>query len=88
MHTGEYLPYRSTIVWPIRKLVYPQDGEDGNRLNHEQDIIGYLCVDSARQKVFRNDYDTQLGAIVADSVFIFLKRYHEYLQNAAGNSNQ
>jgi len=77
--TGGKLPYRSILVWPIRKMVFDQDKPCNNLLNKKQDIIGYLCVDSARRDVFREDYDVELGAIVADSLFTFLKYYHAKL---------
>lgn len=73
------LPYSSTVVWPIRKLVYVQDKKADELLNQEQDIIGYLCVDSARRNVFQEGYDFEMGAIIADALFVFLKGYHTYL---------
>lgn len=79
---GQKLPYRSTIVWPIRKLAYAQDKGEIDK----QDIIGFLCVDSARRKVFRNDYDLEMGAIVADTLFVFLKTYHSSLKSPKNNA--
>jgi len=76
------LPYRSTIVWPIRKLMYAQDRQN----EKEQIILGYLCVDSARMKVFREDYDFEMGATVADALFLFLKSYHNYLKSKNKNN--
>ncbi len=75
------LPYQSTIVWPIRKLVYEQDCKKHNPyiLNREQDIIGYLCIDSSGRNIFRKRYDFEMGAIIADALFTFLKNYHNYL---------
>jgi hypothetical protein len=80
LQANKELPYRSTIVWPIRKLVYKQDIEMKKGIfNQEQDIIGYLCIDSASRNVFLKRYDFEMGAIVADALFIFLKNYHAYL---------
>jgi hypothetical protein len=76
--TGQKISYRSVITWPIRKLVYRQDKDDAGKFNEDQDILGFLCVDSARRNIFREDYDREMGAIVADSLFVFLKKYHDY----------
>jgi hypothetical protein len=40
------LPYRSAIVWPIRRVKRTQNG-DG-----EPDLLGFLCVDSGARNVF------------------------------------
>lgn len=85
--SGKKLSYRSTIVWPIRRLVYGQDGGEKAILNQEQDIIGFLCVDSGRRNVFRSNYDIELGAIVADSLFVFLKSYHNFIENKQASDN-
>jgi len=79
--TGQKISYRSVITWPIRKLVYKQDQDDAGKFNEDQDILGFLCVDSARRNIFREDYDREMGAIVADSLFVFLKKYHDYFPN-------
>jgi hypothetical protein len=77
--TDGKLPYKSILVWPIRKMVSSQDKPCVDMLNKKQDIIGYLCVDSARRDVFNEGYDVEMGAIIADSMFTFLKYYHARL---------
>lgn len=85
--SGKKLSYRSTIVWPIRRLVYGQDCGEKAILNQEQDIIGFLCIDSGSRNVFRNNYDIEFGAIVADSLFVFLKSYHNFIENKQASGN-
>lgn len=85
---GANLLYKSIIVWPIRRMIYTQDKPCNDMLNKQQDIIGYLCVDCARRDVFRKDYDVQMGAIVADSLFTFLKYYHAKLNKNHGDSGE
>lgn len=84
MTAGKELPYRSTIVWPIRRTISRQDEDTKGIFNLEQDIIGFLCVDSAKKNAFRKTYDFEMGAIVADSLFIFLKSYHKFLETKGG----
>lgn len=88
IQAGGHLPYKSIIVWPIRRMIYTQDKPCDNILNKRQDIIGYLCIDSARQNVFRKDYDIEMGAIVADALFIFLKFYHAKLNKKHSDSGE
>lgn len=85
MKIGE-LPYRSTIVWPIRRILSEQDKDTKAISNQEQDIIGFLCIDSAKKNAFRKTYDFEMGAIVADSLFVFLKSYHTFLNAKEGNN--
>lgn len=55
------VPYNSTIVWPIRKVL---DDSDGTR----PDMIGFLCVDTAATGAF-DEVDIQLGASFADALY-------------------
>ncbi|WP_041286424.1 hypothetical protein [Desulfomonile tiedjei] len=55
--------YRSTIVWPIRKIL---EGGD-------HDTWGFLCIDSIRPHVFVIDSDFPIGAAVADTLYVLLK---------------
>lgn len=56
------LPYTSTVVWPIRKIL---DGRSSGR----QDLLGFLCVDAAAAGVF-DDIDVQIGAAFADALYV------------------
>jgi hypothetical protein len=72
------LPYRSTILWPIRKLLKPIT----NSLHREplietHDVLGFLCVDSASRNVWASRYDTQIGASVADLLYLFMDKWFE-----------
>ncbi|MFO0794136.1 MAG: hypothetical protein U0586_08720 [Candidatus Brocadiaceae bacterium] len=73
------LPYKSTIVWPIRKITSDQYDREEGQFTEKQDILGYLCIDSKARKIFNKSYDVNFGAIVADSIFIFLRRYYMVL---------
>lgn len=57
------VPYKSTIVWPIRKKLV---GED-------HDTWGFLCVDSIQTHVFLLDLNFSVGAGFADTLYILLK---------------
>lgn len=41
-----------------------------------QDIIGYLAVDTMKIKAFRPEYDFDIGALLADALYIFLDRVY------------
>jgi TIR domain len=57
------LPYSSTIVWPIRKMLPAAGGE------RRQDLLGFLCVDSPTVDTF-DDTDVQIGASFADALYV------------------
>ncbi len=72
---GEALPYSSTIVWPIRKVLDdPSDAMTLKTLVEDQDILGFLCVDAKKKGAF-SENDTQLGAAIADTLYALLKPY-------------
>jgi len=54
--------YKSTIVWPIR----------GPLPNRNYDVAGFLCVDSLKTDVFDEKKSVQVGAAVADILYILL----------------
>lgn len=70
------LPYKSTMVWPIRRITSHEDDREEGQLGDKQDVLGYLCIDCNSRNVFNERYDTELGAIIADSLFVFLRRYN------------
>jgi hypothetical protein len=72
---GEALPYSSTIVWPIRKVLDdPSDAMTLKTLVEDQDILGFLCVDAKKKGAF-SENDRQLGAAIADTLYALLKPY-------------
>lgn len=69
------LRYRSTVVWPIRKwLDDPSDADVLQTLVEDQDLVGFLCVDSPTPAAF-SDSDVQLGAAFADALYPLLRPY-------------
>jgi len=61
------LPYRSVCVWPVKKRLLGSDGLD-------DDLLGFLCVDSKATNAFRERYDEALGAAFADTLYPLLRR--------------
>jgi hypothetical protein len=66
--------YRSTIVWPIRKigghpLSIPNYEPTGNELQVQ---YGYVCLDSKTTDAFDEQSDVQLGSAYADTLFTVL----------------
>jgi len=61
--------YKASIVWPIRRVF-----ADGSK---DADLIGFLCVDSKSIGVFSEEFDYPVGAIVADSLYPFLKQLEQ-----------
>ena len=60
---GWTLPYRSAIVWPIQQKKNRYFAFD------EIGCIGFLAVDSESRGVFKKNWDTWLGAGIADALF-------------------
>lgn len=60
---GWSLPYRSAIVWPI------QQKQNRYFAFAEIGCIGFLAVDSESRGVFKKNWDTWLGAGIADALF-------------------
>jgi hypothetical protein len=63
------LPYRSTIVWPIRLL----------RPETKPEVLGFLCIDSRSRRVFVRRYDFDLGALVADGLYMYMINHKKSL---------
>lgn len=75
---GGELPYKSTIVWPIRKLY--DDADRAERLNlagvsEDMELIGFLCVDANRIEAFVEESDAHFGAAAAAALFPVLYPY-------------
>lgn len=74
------LPYRSTMVWPIRKITKPEERRDG-QLFEAQDLLGFLCVDSYAREVFDDKrYDFDFGALVADNLYMLFGAYRAKIE--------
>lgn len=87
------LNYKSILVLPIRRCMYEQDKVNHTKAkyggNEGHDIIGYLCIDSMRRNVFNKEHDVEMGAIIADSLFTFIKCYHDKTKkNEAKSRNE
>lgn len=70
---GWPLPYRSTILWPIRKLKPIPSHREVIVENH--DLLGFLCVDSSSRNVWSNRWDVEIGAAVADFLYTFMDNW-------------
>lgn len=64
------LGYNMTFTWPIRKL---KQSESGNE--DEFEIYGFLCADSKVSGVFKEKYDFESGALIADFYYFLLRAY-------------
>ncbi|MCR4289488.1 MAG: hypothetical protein NUV86_04425 [Candidatus Scalindua sp.] len=73
------LPYRSTMVWPIRKTTKPEEKREG-QLFHNQDLLGFLCVDSYARGVFDERYDFDFGALVSDNFYMLFGAFRAKLE--------
>jgi len=69
------LPYRAAMVWPIRVITdQARPSVTPGHFTGQQDIIGYLAVDTVATNVFREYIDFHVGALLADALYIFLDR--------------
>ena len=82
------LAYKSTIVWPIRYLysLAEKDELGNNQLLSDQDLYGYLTVDSASRNAFDGRYDVQMGATLADALFPVLDAYRKVREQQKNGS--
>lgn len=70
------LPYKATIVWPIR---YVPEGATWPALNPHPSggdkapfVYGFLCVDWGARNTFEETFCPELGAAFADAIFTLL----------------
>lgn len=64
-HYKDKLPYRSTIVLPVRRTF----AVSSNQTNYRSpEVVGFLCIDSHSRFSFTEKYDVQMGAILADAI--------------------
>jgi hypothetical protein len=73
---GWTLPYRSTMVFPIRQVEPTTGSAEG------AGCIGFLTVDSAFRRVFKPRFDGPLGAAVASALFHPLSIYVKLIEQA------
>ena len=77
------LPYKATIVWPIRYVLTRSETEVAQGAQfRDQDLYGFLTVDCNARNVFEERYDVQLGAALADSLFAVFDMYRRARQAA------
>lgn len=71
---GDCLPYSSQIIWPIRHTRRSQSVANQAKrvIFQQQDLIGFLIVDSPEKNCFTQLFDFDVGAIVADALYIYL----------------
>lgn len=77
----ERFSYRGAVVWPIRKRFRREDKSP--RMHPDQDIFGFLCVDTMSRNVFRERYDFAVGAAVADELYPLLTTLYRDQQAAS-----
>lgn len=82
--TYHVLPYRSTMVWPIRTFDTTQRNID------ESKFIGFLCVDSEHRNVFSPRFDKSLGLAVASQLvgLFYLKQQLTFLSNSIAEQGE
>ncbi|WP_431203294.1 hypothetical protein ACQ86E_31685 [Bradyrhizobium betae] len=70
------LPYKSTIVWPIRYVpegaAWPALNQQSNGVDKTPFVWGFLCVDWSSRNSFDEIYSPELGAAFADAIFTLL----------------
>ncbi len=76
---GWPLPYASTIVWPIK-----QSPRFDSIMAPDLGCIAFLSIDSPHRNVFNYQFDTMLGASVADSLFHVLYEYNQISDDSNG----
>jgi hypothetical protein len=69
------LPYKSTIVWPIRYApgLRPPAHPTERAAVEDWYFWGFLCVDCPDTGAFKERIDPELGAAVADQLYILLE---------------
>lgn len=68
------LPYKSSIVWPIR-YVWEKGEAAINDGEKPEDFYAFLTVDSSSQEAFIEEFDVQMGAALADALFPVFDAY-------------
>ncbi len=74
--------YNSTLVVPIR---YHNKEPEKTNMNIEIDLIGFLCIDCKEiipEWENADSYEFQLLAVIADSLYTYLKMYYNFFNHA------
>jgi hypothetical protein len=70
------LPYKATMVWPIRYIPegaeWPTLNQQGSSGDKAPFVWGFLCVDWGARNSFDEVYSPELGAAFADAIFTLL----------------
>ncbi len=95
------LPYKSTIVWPIRfvpdyKIWPPTSASEGQSARADnapkvpQELWGFLCVDCNSRGVFDSTYCPELGAAFADALYTLFTQstYIHYKDQGQGMAHR
>jgi hypothetical protein len=71
------LPYKATIVWPIRYVPegskWPAFKLQELPVDKRPFVWGFLCIDCGSRNTFDQTYGPELGAAFADAVFTYLQ---------------
>lgn len=91
------LPYRSTIVWPIRFIENYDEWPPRNKKKHKKSIIqgsdsdphfwGFLCIDCESRNIFDEFYALELGSAYADVLYILLTQSKEIANSKHNKTN-
>ncbi|MBN4080307.1 hypothetical protein JYT31_01450 [Beggiatoa alba] len=73
------LPYKSSIVWPIRYVYTKNETEASTTKDTNEDLFGFLTVDSSSVNAFIEKYDVEMGAALADTLFPLLNAYAVFM---------
>lgn len=65
------LPYRATMVWPIRRITSQASSGPGI-FTGKQDLIGFLAIDTPLKNTLDMDLHFDIGAALADALYVFL----------------
>lgn len=68
------LPYKSTLVVPIRYVSERANPEEKEQLGQHQHYWGFLCIDCKSTGVFNEIYAPELGAAFADALYILFSQ--------------
>lgn len=78
--------YKTTIVMPIRYLIIPENDDEAENNEPHYDLIGFLCVDSKKKKLFsieKRGFILEYLKGISDILYVYLDEcilYHEYLK--------
>lgn len=78
------LPYRSTIIWPIRYIPnheYWPPAETYHETIPDKEkphMWGFLCVDCGSRHVFDKTLATELGSAFADAIYTVIRVHDEF----------